>query len=84
MGIKKYKTNPKSRMKCFQCRNLLNKYPEYYKFPYAVYCLDCGGEHEADYYDFQYDAYKEEEARKNGWSEEKQIEDYYLRKYGEY
>ena len=71
-------------MKCFGCQRLINRFPEYYKFWSGAYCLDCGEEREVNIYNAEYEAYHENKARKNGWSEEKQIEDAYIRKYGEY
>jgi len=80
----KFKTNPKWKLKCFSCQQLVNKYPEYYKFQSGVYCEPCGGEIEANAASFEYECFQEEQTRKKGWTEEKEIEEYYIRKYGEY
>lgn len=44
----KFKTKPKWKIKCFECKTPLNKYPEYYKFYSGAFCLDCGGLIEAE------------------------------------
>ncbi|NHI94943.1 MAG: hypothetical protein EAX96_20810 [Candidatus Lokiarchaeota archaeon] len=83
MRFKKYKTKKKWKLRCFACGQLVSKYPEYYKFWSGAYCLPCGEEIEVNAASFEYETYQEEQARKKGWSEEKEYEDALLRKYGE-